>query len=68
MMTLGGLVHFVILLIVFGLVFWLLHYLVDTVPMFGPYKQVARVILVVLGVLVLIGLLLNLAGYPIIVV
>lgn len=70
MISLSGAVHFVILLIVaalvFGLLFWLLSYCESQFPSAGVFFRVGRIILVILAVLVLIGLLLDFAGYPVI--
>lgn len=70
MISIGGAVHFVILLIVaalvFGLLFWLLNYCESQFPGAGVFFRVGRIILVILAVLVLIGLLLSFAGYPVI--
>lgn len=62
MFSIESLVRIVVYLIVIGAVFGLLNYLIDNVPMFEPYKKVAKIVLLVLGVLVLIGLLLSLVG------
>ena len=57
-----ALVYFVIYLLILGVVAWLLIYLVDSVPMFGPFRQIARVVITVVAVIILILLLLNLVG------
>ena len=62
MISLSGLVWAVVYLVVLGLVFWLLHYLLSAVPLPEPFGRVARVVLVVLAVLVVIFLLLSLVG------
>jgi hypothetical protein len=55
----------VLYLIIGGLVFWLLNFLVDYVHPPEPWYKVAKVILVVLAVLVLIGILVSLVqGVP----
>lgn len=52
--------------VIFGLLLWLVDYLERKVPFFSPYAWVARVVLVVVAVLVLIGILLSLAtGTPV---
>ena len=58
----GALISLVIYLIVVGLILWLLLYLVQTIPLPAPFNQVARVVIMVLGVLILIVLLLQFAG------
>jgi hypothetical protein len=61
-MTVAGLVNFVIVLIIVGMVFWLLHYLLTTLPVPEPFRTVGRTVLIVLGVLICILLLLDLIG------
>lgn len=56
------LVNFVVALVILGLVFWLLLYIINTIPMFAPFREVARVVLTVLACLILIVMLLNLLG------
>ena len=58
----GALLSLVIYLIVVGLILWVLLYLVQNIPLPAPYAQVARVVIMVLGALILIVLLLNFAG------
>jgi hypothetical protein len=66
MISLGGAVSVVIYLLVAAVVFGLLFFLIDYVgaqfPTFSPFVKVARIILVVIGVLVLIGMILSLSG------
>jgi hypothetical protein len=61
-MTAGALITLVITIIVVGVILWLLIYLVDNVPMFEPFRQVARTIILVVGVLILILILLQFIG------
>jgi hypothetical protein len=61
-LSIVGLVNFAIALVVLGLVFWLLLYIINTIPMFAPFREVARVVITVLACLVLIIMLLNLIG------
>lgn len=56
------LINFVVALVIIGLIFWLLLYIVNTIPMFAPFREVARVVLTVLACLILIIMLLNLLG------
>ena len=58
----GGLVVLVVYLIVLGVIIWLLRYLVNTIPMDEPFRQIANVVILVVGVLIAILLLLNFAG------
>ena len=65
MISISGAVHSIILLIVAGIIFWLLWWLVNYVGLPEPFNKVARVILAITAVVVVIGILLSLAGYPI---
>ncbi len=53
-------------LVCIGMVFWLLYWLVNYVGLPEPFNKVARVILAVSAVVVLIGILMSLAGHPIV--
>lgn len=59
MISLAGAVSVVIYLIVAGLVFWLLWWLVDYIAPPEPFRKIANVVLAVMAVLVAIGLLLS---------
>ena len=61
--SLGGLL---IQLIVGGLVFWLLWWLIQYVAIPEPFNKVARVVLAVFAVLFCINLILALGGHPLI--
>ena len=56
----GTLLALMISILIVGLILWLLNYLVDTMPMPPPFKHVAKVIIVVIGVIWLIYVLLSL--------
>lgn len=62
MISISTAVTVVVYLIVGGLIFWLLWWLVDYVGLPEPFNKVAHVILAVLAVLVVIGILLSLVG------
>lgn len=62
MISLSGTVSTILTLIVAGVVFWLLWWLIGYCGIPDPFNRVARVILAVLAVLVCIGLLLSLVG------
>lgn len=62
MISVQGAVSVVIYLIVGGLVFWLLWWLINFVNPPEPFKKVASVILAILAVLVVIGALLSFVG------
>lgn len=57
-----ALIHFVIYLIVVGLILWLLVYVIDNIPLFEPFRHIARTVVMVIGVIILILLLLDLLG------
>lgn len=56
----------VIWVIVAGLIFWLLTWLVAYVGIPEPFNKVARVIIAVVAVLILINAILGLTGHPLI--
>jgi hypothetical protein len=58
----ASLVTLVVYLIIVGLVFYLLLYLIDNIPLAAPFNTVARTIILVVGVLIVIILLLQFAG------
>ncbi len=60
MISLSGAVYIIVYIVVAGLIYFLLNYLIDAVPAPDPFKKVAKVILLVLGILVCIGFLLSL--------
>lgn len=66
MLSLSALVTVIIFLIVAGLIFGLLHWLIGYVGVPEPFNKVARVVLAILAVLVVIGALLSLVGYPLV--
>lgn len=66
MISIESVVTTLLYLIVVGLVFWLLWWLVEYVGLPQPFDKVARVVLAVAAVFVLIGMLLGLAGHPVV--
>ena len=58
----ASLVYLVVYMIVIGIVLWLLTYLIDVIPLPEPFNRVARVCIVVIGVLIVIVLLLQFVG------
>lgn len=59
-------VQAVIWIIVAGLVYWLLLYLIGVCGLPEPFNKVARIVLAVAAVLFLINLLLSFAGHPLV--
>lgn len=52
-----GLVHLLVAVLIFGLIFSVLWWAISQVPLPSPFAQIARVILVLIVVIVLIDLL-----------
>lgn len=65
MISLSGVVQSIVLLIVAGLIFWLLWWLVNYVGLPEPFNKIARVVLAIAAVIVCICILLSLAGYQV---
>lgn len=61
--VISTLIYLVVIALCFGLLWWL----VDYCALPEPFNKVARVIIAVASVVVLIGVLLSLAGHPIVV-
>ena len=53
---------FVIYLIIIGLVFWLIQYVLGMLPLPEPFPMIIRVVLAVVLVIIVILMLLNLVG------
>jgi len=60
--SLSAMVTVIVYLIVAGLVFWLLWWLVGYVGLPEPFRKVANVVLAVAAVIVIIGILLSLVS------
>lgn len=60
----AGIVHIIIWLIVAGLIFWLLSWLIAYVGLPEPFAKVAKVILAVAAVILIINALMSMAGTP----
>lgn len=56
------LIYLVVFIVVVGLVLWLLGYIIDLVPMQEPFKRVAKIALMVIGVLIIVMVLLQFLG------
>jgi|HubBroStandDraft_1064217.scaffolds.fasta_scaffold15399_8 hypothetical protein len=59
-----ALLHLLIFILIVGVIFWLVLYLVDASPVPEPFKSVLRWVVIAFGVLWLIYLLLGLLGDP----
>ena len=64
-LSIGALVELVIYLIIVGGILWLLLWLISYVGLPDPFAKVAKIIVMVIGVLILINVLLGFAGTPI---
>ena len=62
MISISGAVSVVIYLIVAGLIFWLLWWLVNYVAPPEPFRKIVNVVLAILAVLVVIGILLSITS------
>jgi uncharacterized membrane protein len=62
MISLSAATYVILYLIVAGLIFWLLHWLIGYVGIPEPFNKIAHIILAVVAVVVCIGILLSLVG------
>jgi len=62
MVSISAAVTIVLYLIVGGMVFWLLDWLIGYCRIPEPFNKIARVVLAVLAVFVIIGILLQMIG------
>lgn len=67
MITLSSLVSCILFIIIAGLIWWLLLWLVQYVGLPEPFAKVAKIVLAIAAVFVLIAVLMSLAGHPLIV-
>jgi len=56
------LVSLLITILVLGLIIWLILYVLSIIPLPEPFGQVARIIVIVIGVIFLIKILLGVSG------
>lgn len=59
-------VNVVIWLLVAGVIFWLLNWLIDYVGVPEPFHKVAKVVIAIVAVLLIVNALLALAGRPLV--
>jgi nitrate reductase gamma subunit len=64
MVSASALVYFIIWLVVAGVIFWLLNWLIDYVGIPDPFRKVAKIVLAVIAVVIVINALLMLVGTP----
>ncbi len=60
------LVSLVVWIVVVGLIFWLLTWLIGYIGLPQPFNKVARVLIAVVAVLLLINVLLGFTGHPLV--
>lgn len=65
MISITTAVHAIILLIIAGVIFFLLDWLIRYVGIPEPFAKVCRVVLAIVAVLICIAALLTLAGYQV---
>jgi hypothetical protein len=58
----SALITLIVYLLVLGLLYWLVIYVLDTIPIPDPPNRIIKIALMVLMVLVIIVLLLNILG------
>jgi hypothetical protein len=58
----SALITLIVYLLVLGLLYWLVIYVLDTIPIPDPPNRIIKIALMVLMVLVIIVLLLNMLG------
>lgn len=51
---LSSVISLLISIVIIGIVCWLLMYLVDRLPMEGRFKQIARILIIVIAILAII--------------
>ena len=66
MIGIDTLVATIFYLVVVGVIFFLLNWLVDYVALPAPFARVAKVLLAVCAVFIVIGVLLGLVGHPLV--
>ena len=63
-MDVSSLLHFVVVIVILGLIFWLVWWFIGKVGLPEPFNKVATVIVALVALVVLIDILLNVMGGP----
>ena len=63
-MDVSSLLHFVVVIVILGLIFWLVWWFIGYVGLPEPFNKVARVIVGLVALIVAIDILLNVMGGP----
>lgn len=58
----SGLIALLIAVIVVGIIAWLITYIIDMLPIDGPFKQIAKVLVLLVAVLIILAKALPLLG------
>lgn len=58
----GFLINLIIYVLVFGILWWLLNYVIATVPIPDPPARILKLVIVVVAVIVIVLLLLQMVG------
>ena len=58
----GALINLIIYVLVFGILYWLLIYVIQTVPIPDPPARIIKLVVMVVAVIVIILLLLQMIG------
>lgn len=51
----NGLIALLIAVIVVGIIAWLITYIIDMLPIDGPFKQIAKVLVLLVAVLIILA-------------
>ncbi len=63
-MSLGGLLEFIIYLVVVGLIFWCIWWFIGFVGVPEPFNKVIQVVLGLVALIIVVNLLLGMVGSP----
>jgi hypothetical protein len=58
----GALINLIIYVLVFGILYWLLVYVIQTIPIPDPAARIIKLVVMVVAVIVIILLLLQMVG------
>ena len=64
MVPLNELLMVVVYLIIVGLIFWVILWAIGAIGIPEPFNKVARVLVILVGLLVVVSILLNMLGHP----
>jgi len=61
-MDVASLLHFVVVIVVLGLIFWLIWWFIAKIGLPEPFNKVAQAIVALIALIVLVTILLNVIG------